>query len=234
MTFPLLKNADAGLQAAIHADGVEPDDFVTTKPNTSQRIPAAVRFATWLLAENHAYQAPILNRVANALILLGLKGFQRLEALPQKTDHLFRQGVGLSAYEYLLTLFGVWSKARADSLIDLQTLLPVQARGPEHHERLRALVEQLSLRFDEYKDPTVTAFAQTYTGKARACALFSRWPLVRLNDTQFMSAGHPFLKIQIGTKSMTSGPRRCPSAQNAHHAAGRRASVPPPHTEAHD
>lgn len=203
LAFPLPKRDAAALQAALHADGVDPDDFVTTKPNTPERVASAVRFATWLLAENHAYQAPILNRVANTLVILGLKGFQRLEALPEKTDHLFREAVGITGYDYILTLFGLWAKARVDSLIDLPTFLPLQARDPDRREHLLAAVEELSLRFDKYRDADVFPVAQTYTGKGRACALFSRWPLIRLNETQFMSAGHPFLKIQIGTKTLT-------------------------------
>ena len=203
LAWPLLKNEGAGLQAALRAEGVEPDDFLNVEPGSPDRIPVSVRFATWLLAENHMYQAAILNRVVHTLVILGLKGFRRLPAAPERTDRLFRDGVGLSAYEYVLTLFAVWSKARVDSLIDIATFLPPQARDPEYHDRLRALVEQLSLRFDEFRDTAVLPAAASYTGKARACAYFSRWPLIRLDETRFMSAGHPFLKIQIGTKSMT-------------------------------
>ena len=50
--------------------------------------------------------------------------------------------------------------------------LPPQARDPEYHDRLRALVEQLSLRFDEFRDTAVLPAAASYTGKARAARTF--------------------------------------------------------------
>jgi hypothetical protein len=203
LVWPLLKNDDAGLKAALQAEGVEPDDFRGAEHGTPEAVAPAIRFATWLLTENQIYQAAIVNRVVHTLVILGLKGFGRLQQSPERTDELFRDGVGLSGYEYVLTLFGVWAKARVDSLIDLETFLPPQTREPQHHARLRALVEALSMRFDEFRDISKLSGAGSYSGKALACAYFSRWPLIQLNDTRFMSAGHPFLKIQIGTKSMT-------------------------------
>src|SRR5205085_8913376 len=73
LASPLLKNEGAGLQAALRAEGVEPDDFLNLEPDSPDRIPVSVRFATWLLAENHMYQAAILNRVVHTLVILGLK-----------------------------------------------------------------------------------------------------------------------------------------------------------------
>jgi hypothetical protein len=198
---PFLANANAALSAALAAEGVEPDDFVTSTGD--ERHAASLRYVIWLLAEHSIYQTSIVYRTANTLVLLGLKSFQNLEAQPDRTDRLFREQLGLEAYEYVRLLVGLWSQARRQSLVDTRTFLPPDLRDSEKRSRLIAVVDELSLKFDQYRDPSVFPAAAQYTGRARACAFFSRWPLIRLNEDQYVAAAPPFLKIQIATKSVT-------------------------------
>src|SRR5262249_31256060 len=149
------------------------------------------------------YQTNVVYRVANTLVLLGLKSFRGLPAAPSQSDDLFEKHVGLSAYEYVLTLFALWSVTIKDPLIDTRTFLQGGLRRDERMAAVGSVLSEISRPFDKYKDLDALPESRSYTGKARAGAFFSRWPLIRLNDQQFIAAAHPFVKIQIASKSMT-------------------------------
>lgn len=201
---PFLVNMQAAKQAAREAEGVVPDDFAVALKTSSPDLHAAARrYFVWHLCENHAYQTNVIYRVANTLVLLGLKPFRGIEASPAATDNLFKKHVGLLAYEFVLTLFGIWSMAIKDPIIDTRTLLQEGPRKKELMEPVSSVIAELSRTFDKYRVFDGYPEAQTYTGKARPCAFFSRWPLIRLNEHQFVVAAHPFLKIQIATKAIT-------------------------------
>jgi len=205
---PFRTNPALGCKAALEAEGVVPDDFARATAPEAQCTPeehksAIQRYVTELLCENSAYQAEIPYRLANTLVLLGLKPFKGLCASPDRADSLFRQYVGLSAYEYVLTLFGLWSVGLKSSLLDTRTLLRDGERRAELIGPVTSVITELSLQFDEYRTFERLPPAKSYTGKARACAFFSRWPLIRLNEHQYMVAAHPFLKVQLLHKSLT-------------------------------
>ncbi|PTL84357.1 hypothetical protein DAT35_04475 [Vitiosangium sp. GDMCC 1.1324] len=103
----------------------------------------------------------------------------------------------------MLTLVGLWSFALQNPALDTRTFLQDGPKRQELAPAFSSVLDELSLRFDEFRGLDVFPVAQEYTGKARACAFFSRWPLIRLNDHQFIVAAHPFLKIQVATKSIT-------------------------------
>ncbi len=207
---PFRTNVDAAVKTASEAEGVIPDDLAQAQRTNagdlaSHRavLAAARRALVSNLCEGYAYQSSIVYRVANTLVLLGLKSFRGLAASSDEVDSLFNEFVGLRAYDYVLTLFALWSLAVKGSALDSRFFL---SEGPRRNELIvpvGSVIEELARDFDKYRLFEDLPQAESYTGKARACAFFSRWPLIRLNEHQFIFFAHPFFKIQIASKSVT-------------------------------
>lgn len=204
--FPLLAQGNDQITSCIeaarhytnHAEGVQGDDYCATDQPSREAI---LLNWIWVLCSNHVYQGDTVHRVANALILTGLYGFQELAPNSTETDKLFSQKTAAKcAKDYVSCLFALWTLTRHHIIVNRDAML----RGTPNEETLKPvldeIVKQLSCHLNEPFTSKVFSFAATYSGKALAEAIFLRFPLITVADGRYLASGHPFLKGQMTNK----------------------------------
>jgi len=109
-------------------------------------------------------------------------------------DPLFDQYVGCTALEYVGMLFGFYAQSRIESVFNVETLF----KGSEHAARLRALAERIfasegSLQ-ENVGDLLDTNFPN-HQAEGLVQAFFAAYPFIKVNDTRYLPALHPFLRL---------------------------------------
>jgi hypothetical protein len=204
---PFMEAPEIAERLATDAEGVFSDSYVAfvrpSGPSDPLRTREELRLnAIWMLADNLIFQGDMLPRLGAALVLTGLAGFRRLRAEPDQTNGLFSRRLGVSAYDYVLVTLAIWAVSRGRPLIEL----PLLRDGPPREEverDTRKVVAMLARRADQMRDLSDAPTIAAYSGKSLPSALFQRWPLVQLNENQFLVSAPPFLKVQLTSKFLT-------------------------------
>jgi hypothetical protein len=208
--FPLIQrgttllNANNGfaINASIDAEGVHPDYYVNARTSEEKRTAMTLNMI-WTICENGIYQGDFIYKVANQLVLSGLVGFKNLPANPTRTEELFQRRLGISAYDYMMSLFALWTMAHNFGSVNVTSFIRSGPRKNELDQATQQVLNELSLRFNEFIPRSNTEPYINYTGKSKSLSLFTRWPMINLNDELYLFAGHPFVKIQSTSKFLT-------------------------------
>ena len=201
-TTDLPMNEYLATVAATDAEGVQSDSYVNAS-TADERKASNVLHMIWILCENSIYQGDFVYKLVNQMIITGIVGFRNLPEDGDWTERLFQTQLGISAYDYFLALFGLWSLTQKFGHINTEKLIKDGSRKEELTKICQLVIDELSLKHNEYSKKAETAPYNTYSGKSLPLSLFSRWPLINLNDELYANAGHPFMTIQLTSKLLT-------------------------------
>lgn len=201
-TYQHTANEGFAIDAAIDAEGVHADTYVDAATEEEQSE-ANLLNMIWILCENGIYQGDFVYKLVNQLVLTGLVGFRNLQANDAHTQRLFNSQLGISAYDYFLSLFGLWAMAGEHGNINSTRLIAPGPRKAQLDNSCRLVMNELSLRHSDYGTKIQQTPYNTYDGKSLPMAIFSRWPLINLNDEIYAFANQKFMQIQLSSKLLT-------------------------------
>lgn len=185
------------LEAAKHyykpADGIERDEKISTPEE-------AIRELTWTLSSNHQYQGDFLHDMVNTMILGGIYGFRSLTADTNIIDAHFQKNVGVTAKEYLIMLFSLWSVSVKDFVFHKDVFLKDSSEKDRLQGAFEAIIDSLSFKLNEPLSSLIFSHAKGYTGKAKSEAILNLRPLIQINENTYFCTGHPYLRIQSSRK----------------------------------
>ena len=184
----------------LDAEGVLEDCFAV--PEGRRNLDEVKLSLLRLICESGAVQYEVPLKVANTLVLSGLKGFESLPVDSALIDRLFQSYAGMSAHEYYLLVNGAWSLiiSSGKGLINLDQFLRTSTDPAGLTAKARNVLNSMSRTCADYGEDTLDQTLERYSSKYRASAYFSKSPFLKLSETHFLCVSHPYLRLQLTSK----------------------------------
>ncbi len=175
------------------ADGVEFDFHLHGREATNEE---SLSQLIWSIGTNHSYQGDPIHEFTNGLILSGVAGFKNLNKDATEIDQVFLKSIGVPAKEYLMLIFAIWAHAIDHVSINSEIVFGNSAAGASAKSALKKVLEMMSFKCSEPLSSEVFSHASAYTGKAIAESIFTRKPLIKVDESTYAISGHPFIQLQ--------------------------------------
>ena len=158
-------------------------------------------YLNWKLSSEAQYQGDGVYQIPNALVLSGLEGFGGLQAEPNRINELFQAALGISAREFFLFLFAIWSySANRNAMLNTISFLDSSVINPDARDKFSKIFQELSFQVDDSLGSPEFEFLKFNSGQRIGEALFTRNPYMKVSEKHYLAAGHPFLKAQMTHK----------------------------------
>lgn len=180
------------------AEGVK-DDFFNI-PEGDRANEQAKLSLTRLVCEAGVFQYEFTYKIANNLILSGLKSFGNLSKDHCEVDRLFQKYTDLSAHEYIMLLMGAWVISEKNAILNLQSFTEKTTNPEAFRKKSEKLFNSLAKDHGDYKRENLDTNLEKYSPKFKPSAYFSRWPLIKMSQDHFACVGHPFMRLQLTSK----------------------------------
>lgn len=107
---------------------------------------------------------------------------------------MIQETLGYSGTDLLATLFGAWSvNQTSDPFLYLPVYLKLYPADSQAHAVVPRVLESLSIGLEEARKYLKQELIGI-RGFAKAYALFSRYPFIRLREGHYLATSHPFVE----------------------------------------
>ncbi|MBY0383576.1 hypothetical protein K2X05_00320 [bacterium] len=153
-----------------------------------------------MVADTGLFQQEVIYKVANTLVLSGIKPFRNLGVEKKPVDFLFKKHVGISAYDYYLLLFGLWINSERTPIFNIEHVLSKVRRKIEIVDIGKRLCLELSKTPADYHHSKLDKNIESLSAKYRGSAYFGLHPLIAIGSNFFACVAHPFLRTHVTSK----------------------------------
>jgi hypothetical protein len=185
---------------SIEAEGLE----MLFTEKFEDRQDSAVQFLVRNFNSAHMFQGDLASRVVNALVIIGLCGFGRLNRDSSETDLLFRDQMGLQdATQYLALMSSLLGASASHEIISVERLLAGTPNETILAHALRQIFKENGISFRPHERTNQLSGMRNFGGKSRAEAILGRYPFLMLSENRVLSFGQCFVRGSISTKLLT-------------------------------
>ncbi len=180
------------------AEGLQ-ENWTRTQNSTIQKEQAKLSMVR-TVADTGLFQQEVIYKVANTLVLSGIKPFRNLGVESNSVNFLFKKYVGISAYDYYLLLFSLWINTERTPIFNVEHVLSKVRRPKEIVDFGKKLCLELSKTPADYHHTKLDQQIESLSAKYRGSAYFSLHPLISMGNNFFACIAHPFLRTHITSK----------------------------------